>query len=335
MTEGTPDGQRVRAPAGKNSFSEVKPLLRGLLESVVLLLLIRTMEVIFFHEGYFTTLVQHPFWLVVLLASLQHGLFVGVATAGLSALLMDWPARPLGVDITAHYMTTAILPLQWLVVALCIGGFRHSQILAEHTLRSERDELMAMNDDLAMEVLRLDKALGGFELEAVTGPPEQARPEDLLPAIAALRDSKPDDLRAQFDEVVALSTQLQARLFLQTDGEDLIDDSGAPPLPGLDRLLRRDDPLVSTVRLARRAVVIPVTNRDDNPRGIMVICGIQSNGGRSMVGIVVFAANDQDEVEGAVPLAEILTNAIGFALSRASDQEVAMEPISVKRALNG
>ena len=213
MTKGMPAGQRAHAPAGKKSFSEVKPLLRGLIESIVLLLLIRTVEVVFFHEGYFTTLVEHPFWLVVLLASVQHGLFVGVATAGLSALLMDWPVRPLGVDITAHYMTTAILPLQWMVVALCIGGFRQSQILAEHALRSERDELTAMNDVLAIEVRRLDKALEGFELEAVTGPPEQARPEILMSAIAALRDAEPNDLRARFDEAVALSTHFQPGCF--------------------------------------------------------------------------------------------------------------------------
>lgn len=149
---------------------ETEPAIRAMVESLVLLLLFDAAEALLFGDGYYTSLAQHPFWIVVLLAALQHGLFVGVATAGMAGLIMDWPARPSGVDITAYHLDLALLPLQWLVVALTLGLFRQVQIRAQLRLEAENAALREMNEALGAEVARMDEVVESLQLAAATRP---------------------------------------------------------------------------------------------------------------------------------------------------------------------
>lgn len=156
-------------------------LLRAVLESLLLLLLIRVVEALFFGPGTFASMSLHPFWMVVLIASVQHGLFGGVLTAGLAALMMDWPARPIGMDITEHYLAVTIVPMQWLLVALCMGLFRQVEIRAGRRLDVENARLSEVNEALAAEVDRLDGIIWEMELTAVTA-------SDHAPAAATVPD---------------------------------------------------------------------------------------------------------------------------------------------------
>ncbi|MDO5370578.1 MAG: hypothetical protein Q4F04_09565 [Paracoccus sp. (in: a-proteobacteria)] len=182
---------RSEAPARDAGFepgtsqTESAAFLRGFLGSAVLLLIIRAAEPLFFGEDYFSTLTYHPFWIVVLLAAVQHGLFVGVATVGLATLMMDWPPRPVGVDITAYYADMAATPTQWLIVAVIIGLYRQGQIRRDQRVRRGNARLIEMNDALAKEIYRLDAALARAELAAATRP-EGAAPAFLRPALDAL-----------------------------------------------------------------------------------------------------------------------------------------------------
>ena len=101
--------------------AETGLFLRGLVGSAVLLLAIKASESLFFGAGYFSSLTYHPFWIVILLAAVQHGLFVGLSIVGLATMMMDWPSRAVGTDITEYYVDIATQPVQWLVVALVIG----------------------------------------------------------------------------------------------------------------------------------------------------------------------------------------------------------------------
>lgn len=164
-------------PAGRD---ESAVFLRGVLESAALLLLIRVAEPLFFGSGHFATLAFHPFGIVVLLAAVQHGLFLGIATVGLATLMMDWPPRPIGVDITAHYMDMASAPSQWLLIALLVGLYRQLQIRRDQQLRRENALLVDMNETLAAEIRRLDAALARAELRMATGRADMpaAQPEE-------------------------------------------------------------------------------------------------------------------------------------------------------------
>lgn len=84
--------------------------LQGFAGSAVLLLAIDATEPLFFGPGYFAGLTYHPFWIVILLAAVQHGLFVGLSVVGLAALLMDWPTRP-WASTSRHIMPILPQPL--------------------------------------------------------------------------------------------------------------------------------------------------------------------------------------------------------------------------------
>jgi hypothetical protein len=171
-----PRSPRPAADAGGTSL-----LLRAVLESLLLLLLMRAVEALFFGPGTFASMSLHPFWIVVLITSAQHGLFAGVITAGLAALMMEWPQRPIGMDITEHYLDVAIVPMQWLLVALCVGLFRQGEIRAKNFLAAENARLSEANEVLAKEVDRLDATIWDMELAAVTAS-AQAPAAALVPA---------------------------------------------------------------------------------------------------------------------------------------------------------
>lgn len=142
--------------------------LRGFVGSAVLLAAINAAEPLFFGEGYFASLTYHPFWIVILLAAVQHGLFVGLGVVGLATMMMDWPSRPVGMDITEHYVDIAIAPAQWLIAALLIGLYRQQQLREQRAVARENDRLRDINRTLAGEIHRLDAFVARAELAAAT-----------------------------------------------------------------------------------------------------------------------------------------------------------------------
>jgi hypothetical protein len=144
-------------------------VLREMIGVVVLLLVVRAAEPLFFGEGFYATLSAHPYWILVILASAQGGILTGVLTAAFAALVMDWPPRPIGVDITAHYVSAAIVPVQWLLAAIVIGAFRQQQIRHEMQLAAEVTRLTGMVTDFAQEIELLDQEIITLELRAATG----------------------------------------------------------------------------------------------------------------------------------------------------------------------
>lgn len=201
--------------------AEAEPFLRGLIGAVALLLVVRTAEPLFFGDSFYTTLAIHPFWIVVILAAVQGGFFVGVATAAAAAMLMDWPPRPIGVDITAHYVGLAIIPVQWLLAAIVIGTFRQGQIRREAWLAAENFRLRQMSEDLAKEVERMDGEVAALELHAATKEPggaapdarpggnadrshgDAGAPEPGLAALSVLATAGPDAFEIRFAEAAS------------------------------------------------------------------------------------------------------------------------------------
>jgi hypothetical protein len=323
MSDGVPaprfeestDAQRLMGDAGLSAGAIV--------ESFVLLLALKAIEALFFGPGYFASLGQHPFWIVVLLAAIQHGLFTGVITAGLAGLMMDWPPRPVDVDITAHYLEVAILPLQWLTAALCIGLFRQTQIREQRRLNQENAKLEGMNKALASEIARLDETIGRFELEAVTRSQEGA---DAFGSLGALHDASPEELMARFDEAAADCLALSTRLLLPLEDQSFADRSGQEPLPGLDSILHFRDPLITCAYCSTGAVLYSREADEGEPRRRFVVAGIRLDGSRELVAIVAVAAGIEGDTSAdigrVIVAATLLASAAAIPLSRAMDEPV-------------
>lgn len=180
---------KFAAPSPAAPAQDSGLFLRGFISSAVLLAAINASEPLFFGEGHFATLTYHPFWLVILLAAVQHGVFVGLSVVGLATIMMDWPSRPVGMDITEHYVDIATVPAQWLIAALLIGLYRQQQIRHERSLARDNDRLREVNRTLAEEIQRLDVFVARAELAAATRPPQTAEPDKRLAALDRLADA--------------------------------------------------------------------------------------------------------------------------------------------------
>jgi hypothetical protein len=106
-------------------------------------------------------------------------------------MMMDWPSRAVGTDITEYYVDIATQPVQWLVVALVIGLYRQQQLGRERALAQEAERLRNVNLTLAGEIHRLDAFVARTELAAATRAFETALPHaasgaDILEALDRL-----------------------------------------------------------------------------------------------------------------------------------------------------
>lgn len=237
-------GHNVTAPA--TDWAEI---LRGFVGIVLLLGLIALAEPILFEPGFYRTLDFHPFWIVVLLAALQHGLVLGVATVVLATLLLGAPDRIVGEDATVYLARASVLPLRWLIVALLVGLVRQAQIREAEKLQTENTRLEHVNNSLAREIDRMDDMVMVLERRAVawdstapvsdtSGPTDQAAPQ-----IAALAAAPSHELPAAFDAAKSVLTDLPTVLVIdEGDGMPLVmGDSEVFP-DGSDIEVLLDDP---------------------------------------------------------------------------------------------
>ncbi len=185
--------------AGFADLGRPEPFLRSLVGVVLLLGAIAAAEPLMFGLGYFHTLTLHPFWIVVLLAASQHGLAVGLAAVAAATVLLGMPVRPLGMDATVHFAQAAVLPLQWLTVALILGMYRQRQLQATEALWQANTRLTQMNDTLAQEVDRMDAMLTVVERSAAARPAERPAPVPEAVQEAAVVPIVPPAAETAFD----------------------------------------------------------------------------------------------------------------------------------------
>lgn len=152
-------------PSGSRLRRRLRRFLVAVSEGLAMLLALVAVEIAFFGRGGFAELGMHPFWLPILIVTIQYGLYAGVITAAAAGFAMDSPTRPLGLDIAAYYVELARQPLQWVGAALVIGLFRHAQIRFEDSKADEIDRLRAMNARFAETVAEQDAQLWRFESE--------------------------------------------------------------------------------------------------------------------------------------------------------------------------
>ena len=91
-----------------------------------------------------TKLNPHPYWLLILLISLQYGTVSGFLAASLAivgTVLIGLPEQDIGEAYFSYLVRAWAQPVLWLIVGLLLGGFRMRQI-------EQRDDLLNMVDEL-------------------------------------------------------------------------------------------------------------------------------------------------------------------------------------------
>ena len=114
----------------------------------------------------------HPFWIPVVLVSLQYGFAPGMIAA-LSAILLHWlvsmPAQVIGEPYFEFVVRTWATPTLWLCAAFCIGQVRQLQLDERNGLYDEVDKLRAQAKTLTSYATELKEANANLQLQITTG----------------------------------------------------------------------------------------------------------------------------------------------------------------------
>jgi len=187
-------------------------ILRAAFEAALLVGGLQAAEIALLGAGGFAAMAIHPFWAAVLLVSLQHGLYGGLAAAGLAGLALHWA----GFVVHGAGAASGALAAQWLASGLILGLLREPQIRREAALAADHGRLQRMNAALAREASRFDEIVRELEVALVTRP--DARPPAAEAALLAdLRRAVPAALPARFAEAMrTLLPQADAALYAET-----------------------------------------------------------------------------------------------------------------------
>ena len=246
-------------------------------------------EILFFGPGTYATLDLHPFWIVVLLVTVQHGLYSGVVTAVLAAMMLDWPARPPGLDIADYYLELARLPVQWIAVSMLLGVYRQSQIRLEAERVREIAHLKAVNECITDEVARLDDELWQFEIAAAVSPGAGVKPVNTVSAepaalvkLAALRTARPSELGQRFAaSAAAFLGDTPVRLFRCTKNGRFTDISPGHSLPSFGHEIQPEHPAV------RNALAVEKIDSHALRAGGVVVLGLCPAPAAALCGLIV------------------------------------------------
>jgi hypothetical protein len=325
---------------GNKDDTPIYHFIRAVFEGVALLVIMIGIETLFFGPGTYATLDVHPFWIAVLLVTLQHGLYSGVITAVLAAMMLDWPIRPPGLGITDYYLELARLPVQWITAAMLLGVYRQSQIRLDAERVREIAHLKAVNECFAEEVAKLDEELWQFEITVAVSPNVGAESVNTVPAkfsaiealvrLAALRAAGPAEVGRRFAaSTAALLGDMPVRLFRCNQNGGFVDVSPGPSLPGFGSEVHPEHPAV------RGALTPEKINSQALRVGKRVVIALRPAPGASLCGLVIAECPSRSEIASAQAEGLRLLAAAATAALCAVNTPAITEKLTCRRSIDG
>lgn len=178
--------------------------IRGWYELLFIFLLLLIVEWIIPGPASLAHLKPHPFWIPVILVSVQYGGKSGLFIAGLATALSwvaGWPAQTVHEDFYGYSMRIWREPVLWIFGALVVGGLRDRQLTERRTLQERlllsevhRDTVGAFAGNLQIELNEYERKLATVQVDSA---------EAALQTLHELRSSTEDDTRLLFEAAVA------------------------------------------------------------------------------------------------------------------------------------
>lgn len=213
--------------AGTGSALPVLPPSSAFFELAVLILGILAVDWLVPDQGV-AEIGTSPYWLPVLLLSLQYGTVSGLMAAAVGiimTLMAGVPEQGVGENHFAYLLRIWAQPILWIGVAVLLGQFRMRQIAVKSELIREVQELGSQRQALADYSLNLRARCEDLERD-IAG----RRDLPALPLLAALAElgRTDSDLAAALSRIVALSMPgAEASVFAVSDGRlKRVADSG-------------------------------------------------------------------------------------------------------------
>ena len=209
----------------------------ALLELAAFLLAAAAIDMWLLQPGTLASLKPHPFWIPIILISLQYGTVDGlaaVAACTMTLWLLDWPKPDPDEEYFSYLSRTLSEPTLWLGSAILIGEFRLRQISATRRLSASRDRINNERKSLAAHLTQTFGRVEHLELQLAGGRPDSSA--ELLEALSMLNRSKP------YDACFKRAIQACAQIALGADSLSLYE--------------LVDGALVSTLRIGPDAVPV-------------------------------------------------------------------------------
>lgn len=279
MTTGDHDAATDRptiesAPAARLAKPTVFGLRRSALIEITLFLALALALDIFALDGTrFRAIQPHPFWLLILLVSVQYGTAEGMVAAAASTLAFlagAIPSQGIGEDFYDYLFTVVKLPMLWFVTAVTLGEIRARHRRAYDEMAVRYEELKERSARLSEVYRRLVRVKENLEVRVVG----QLRTFLTTYETARLieRSDPGEVLLAIVDVVRSIVTPEKFSLFLLNDQvlEAAIQDGWQPG----DRFARVFDARVPLYReVVEHQRVICITNEADEaalgPEGVL------------------------------------------------------------------
>ncbi len=187
----------ARRPAGREW--PVNP--RALIEIVLFVAVTLAIDHFFFNGHRFRDVTLHPFWLMVLLVSVQYGVAEGLAAAAAGAAALwigNLPAVRLDQDIYGYWLGVAAMPAAWLAAAVLFGELRARDrrritmlTLALDDSEKQNDALSTAYHDISGAKRELEARVAGqlktvFSLYQAAKAIERLGPGEVLSGVAEL-----------------------------------------------------------------------------------------------------------------------------------------------------
>lgn len=206
----------------------------------------------------------HPFWIAVLLLSVQYGTGEGLLAAAVSSVaLLVWnlPEPVLGADRYAAILDLARRPILWFVAAVVLGELRRRQSVREERLRSETEQSRRREEELRGMCVNLLADKDALE-ERMAGQPAVVL--ELCRSARHLAQLDPD--KALLGAMDVARAALRARkfsLFLrQGHALEVVHTEGWSPGDAWSRHLPKTSPLAHAVLEEGRLLCVATPGED-------------------------------------------------------------------------
>ena len=278
------DGTQARSGTGL----PVLPPRSAVVELVVIVLAIVVLDWLLPSQG-LAEIGPSPYWLPVLLMTLQYGTVSGLLAAGVGIAMTMLPGVPeqgVGENHFVYLLRIWAQPILWIAVAVLLGQFRIRQIAVKRELIRQVEELSSQRRALADYATNLRQRCETIE-RRIAG-------RDEVPGLAAVAavDALADpgaDLAAALDRAAALAFPgADVSVYVREDaGLRLVASAGLAPDGATSDLLSPVHPLFRAV--VERGGGLSILSAADEPllagEGLAAVA-VRAPAGGAVVGLV-------------------------------------------------
>ncbi len=295
--------------------------LNGWIELLALIAIILSIDVLLFDGNRFRDIAPHPFWIPLLLLTVQYGTGAGLIAATIMTFALyigDLPPQGIDQDFYAYFFELFGTSILWLVCAVLIGGIRDRQVTERAELRVELRQSKREAAKIAESYEKLKNAKAVLE-QRLAG--QLKTTATLYKGAREIERNTEEEVLDGFDDLFSaiMDAEVYSIFLLDTDRLKMCravgwDDSGTyrteydndtplfKELIGNRRTLALNDPWARQVLQTHGLVAGPV--RDPKTNAILGIIKIEK---------MPFVALDFE----AIDRFEIICDWIGASLARA------------------